>query len=56
MATTIGMSRIENIVYDAYNMGKRDELFALVSEIRKTSPKQDINEVYDQAWNQIRNK
>ena len=50
------MSRIENIVYDAYNMGKRDELFVLVSEIRKSSPKIDINEVYDRAWNQIRNR
>ena len=50
------MSRIENIVYAAYNIGKRDELFALVSEIRKSSPKQDLNKIYDQAWNQIRNK
>ena len=39
------MSRIENIVYDAYSIGKRDELFTVVSEIKKLSPHKDINEM-----------
>jgi len=52
----IGMSSIEEIVYAAWNIGKRDELLRLVGENRKHSPNKPLKDLYEDAWNQIISK
>jgi hypothetical protein len=52
----IGMNSIEEIAYAAWNVGKRDELFRIIGEIRKKSPNKPIKDLYEEAWTQIISK
>ena len=49
----IGMSNIENLLYSAYQQGKRDEMYQLVQEIRSKNKYMPLEEVYDKAYNII---
>ncbi len=47
---TIGMSNIEDLLYSAYQHGKRDEVYKKVSEIRNESKHMPLDEVYEKAY------
>lgn len=44
------MSKIENIVYDAYELNKRKELFKNVSLIKSEHPNMLLEDVYELAY------
>lgn len=44
------MSKIENIVYDAYELNKRRKLFKNVSLIRDKKPNMLLEDVYELAY------
>ena len=44
------MSKIENIVYDAYELNKRKELFKNVSLIKSEKPNMLLEDVYELAY------
>lgn len=43
------MSSIENLVYSAYELGKREELFKEVSRLRQTTT-MTLEDCYDEAY------
>ncbi len=45
------MSNIEDLLYSAYQYGKRDEMYQKVSEIRSENKHIPLEEVYDRAYN-----
>ena len=47
------MSKIEELVYSAHEHGKRTELFNEVSKIKKLTPNTPLNDVYEQAYQQV---
>jgi len=47
------MSRIEELVYSAYEHGRRTQLLDKVSEIRKQSPRMVLEDVYDRAYSEV---
>ncbi len=47
------MSNIENLLYSAYQHGKRDEVYKKVNEIRRLNPTMPLEEVYDKAYSQV---
>ena len=47
------MSKIEELVYSAHEHGKRTELFDEVSKIKKLTPNMPLNDVYEQAYQQV---
>jgi hypothetical protein len=49
------MSKIEELVYSAYEYGKREVLFKKVNKIRQQYPTKSLDEVYDQAYQEIMN-
>ncbi len=44
------MSKIENIVYDAYDLNKRKELFKNVSLVKSENPNMLLEDVYELAY------
>ena len=46
----IKMSNIENLLYSAYEHGKRDQLYKKVTEIRRENKYMPLEEVYDKAY------
>ena len=44
------MSNIENLLYSAYEHGKRDQLYKKVTEIRGENKYMPLEEVYDKAY------
>ena len=44
------MSSIEELVYSAYQQGKRDKLYKEVKNIRNNNPNMPLDEVYDKAY------
>lgn len=49
------MSKIEDLVFSAYEHGKREALFENVSKIRQLYPLKNLNEVYEEAYQQVMN-
>ena len=49
------MSRIEELVYSAYEHGKRTDLLNTVTEIKNQNPNMKLDEVYDKAYQQVMN-
>jgi len=49
----IKMSRIEELVYSAHEYGKRTELFDEVTKIKLSSPTMHLEDVYDQAYQNV---
>tara|TARA_R110002020_G_scaffold391367_1_gene601760 strand:- start:265 stop:417 length:153 start_codon:yes stop_codon:yes gene_type:complete len=47
------MSRIEELIYSAHEHGKRNNLFDAVTEIKKQHPNMLLDDVYDQAYQQV---
>lgn len=47
------MSKIEELVYNAYEHGKREVLFKEVAEIRQQYPRRPLEEIYDEAYQKI---
>lgn len=47
------MSRIEDLVYSAYEHGKREVLFNEISKIKKSNPTMKLEELYDLAYQNI---
>ena len=47
------MSRIEELIYSALEHGKRNDLFNAVGEIKKQHPNMLLDDVYDQAYQQV---
>jgi len=47
------MSKIEELVYSAHEHGKRTELFNEVSKIKELTPNMSLNDVYEQAYQQV---
>ena len=52
----IGMSNIENLLYSAYQHGKRDEVYKKVSEIRSENKYMPLDEVYEKAYSIVMKK
>ena len=44
------MSSIENLLYSAYQHGKRDEMYKKVGEIRSENKYMPLEEVYEKAY------
>jgi len=44
------MSSIEDILYSAYQQGKRDEVYKKVNEIKSKNKHMPLEEVYDKAY------
>ena len=44
------MSNIENLLYSAYEHGKRDAMYKKVSEIRSENKYMPLDEVYERAY------
>lgn len=49
------MSRIEDLVYSAYEHGQRTRLFELVSKIKKSEPNMHLEDIYEKAYSEIMN-
>jgi len=47
------MSSIEDILYSAYQHGKRDEVYKKVNEIKSKNKHMPLEEVYDLAYQEI---
>ncbi len=47
---------LEDICYEAYRLGLRDELFEEVGKLRKKYPHMEIPEMYDKAFRNILDK
>tara|TARA_R110002153_G_scaffold21192_2_gene71036 strand:- start:1085 stop:1237 length:153 start_codon:yes stop_codon:yes gene_type:complete len=47
------MSKIEELVYSAYEYGKRTQLFDEVSKIKLESPTMHLEDIYEQAYQQV---
>lgn len=45
---------IEDIIYEAYELGKADELYSIVGKLRKEKPSRHLKELYEQAFEQIK--
>ena len=45
-----GMSNIENLLYSAYEYGKRDAMYKKVGEIRSENKHMPLEEVYERAY------
>jgi hypothetical protein len=48
-------SPLEDIVYLAYQIGKRDELFRKISELRLVHPRMDLKKLYEMAYDYVKN-
>ena len=46
----IGMSKIEELVYNAHEYGQRTQLLKKASEIRNRNPNMVLEEVYEKAY------
>jgi len=44
------MSAIEDIIYSAHKIGKRDELFDTVRSLRQDNPRIHLQDAYDMAY------
>ena len=51
----VGMSKIEDLVYSAYEHGQRDKLFQKVSEIKMHNPTLQLEAVYEKAYSEVMN-
>ena len=49
------MSKIEDLVYNALEHGKRDNLLLLVGEIRLKHPQKPLGQIYEEAYQIIMN-
>tara|TARA_R100001460_G_scaffold50504_2_gene88836 strand:- start:239 stop:391 length:153 start_codon:yes stop_codon:yes gene_type:complete len=49
------MSRIEELVYSAYDHGKREPLLKEVSKIKTEYPHMNLNDIYEEAYKNIMN-
>jgi len=47
------MSRIEELVYSAYEQGRHTQLLEKVSEIRKQNPRMVLEDIYDKAYSEV---
>tara|TARA_R110002072_G_scaffold203895_2_gene361964 strand:- start:1132 stop:1287 length:156 start_codon:yes stop_codon:yes gene_type:complete len=47
------MSNIENLLYSAYEHGKRDAMYKKVTEIRRLNNTIPLEEVYEEAYQQV---
>lgn len=47
------MSRIEELVYSAYDHGKREALFNEVTILKRTNPNMRLEELYDLAYQNV---
>ena len=48
------MSQLEEIVFEAHELGLRDALFKEVSTIRSVYPRMDLNDIYSQALTNVK--
>jgi|TARA_B110000027_G_C16014416_1_gene253425 hypothetical protein len=51
--TDTKMSNIENLLYSAYEHGKRDEMYKKVTEIRRLNNTMPLEKVYEEAYQQV---
>jgi len=49
------MSKIEDLVYNALEHGKRDNLLVAVAEIRLMHPKKPLGQIYEEAYQIVMN-
>tara|TARA_Y100000385_G_scaffold28771_1_gene27139 strand:+ start:329 stop:481 length:153 start_codon:yes stop_codon:yes gene_type:complete len=49
------MSKIEDLVYSAYEHGQRERLFEKVKEIKITNPTLQLEAVYERAYADVMN-
>lgn len=47
------MGSIEELVYSAYEHGKREELFEKIKIIRSQNPNLPLEELYDLAYQEV---
>lgn len=47
------MSQIERLVLSAWEHGKRNELFEVVSNIKEQSPHSPLEDIYEFAYQQV---
>ena len=49
------MGNIEDLLYKAYDMGKREGMLREVSKIRDANPHMSLSTVYERAYDKINN-
>ena len=49
------MSIIEDLVWSAHEHGKREDLFAKVSELKAEFPRLKLEELYEKAYQEVLN-
>tara|TARA_R110001599_G_scaffold177573_1_gene369852 strand:- start:2462 stop:2617 length:156 start_codon:yes stop_codon:yes gene_type:complete len=47
------MSKIEELVYNAYEHGQRTQLFEQVSKLRREKPNKTLEDIYEEAYSII---
>lgn len=47
------MSSLENLVYSAYELGKREALFDEIKRVKLENPKLSLEETYELAYQRI---
>ena len=47
------MSNLENLVYSAYELGKRDALFDEIKTVKQEFPKLTLEETYELAYQRV---
>tara|TARA_B110000285_G_scaffold62284_1_gene71741 strand:- start:1876 stop:2028 length:153 start_codon:yes stop_codon:yes gene_type:complete len=47
------MSTLEELVYSAYEQGKREELLKEVGRIRAIHPRMPLEEIYEKAYQAV---
>ena len=51
----VGMSKIEDLVYSAYEHGQRERLFEKVQEIKTKYPTLQLEAIYERAYSEVMN-
>jgi len=47
------MSNLENLVYSAYELGKREALFEEVKAVKEEFPRISLDEAYELAYQRV---
>jgi len=47
------MSNIEDLLYSAYQHGKRDEMYKKVGEIRNENKHMPLEDIYEEAYSKV---
>tara|TARA_B100000579_G_C22429628_1_gene664633 strand:- start:272 stop:466 length:195 start_codon:yes stop_codon:yes gene_type:complete len=50
----MGMNKIEEVLYEAYNIGKYKEVLSMSKELGKEFPFLEMSDLFEKAFNMVR--